>query len=154
MASEDGNNRLEGFPRFDDLAGEIRIMIWRMAMEEPRLVHLRAAGCGIGRFRRHGIPEHGGRYYHLRICGEKFEQIPVYFFVNHECRYYALEFYTIRFSVVERFRPPPSQAIPIVSKRTNLIMSPNDILVSWQTEELWVGRAYFSYFSNTKPSFG
>ncbi|KAI1159544.1 hypothetical protein F5B18DRAFT_636588 [Nemania serpens] len=112
-------------------------------MEEPRLVHLRLRGHGIGSYRRRGTLRNGGR--RLLIDGKHFEQVPVFFFVTHECTYWALRFYTIRFSVASAYSPNPMMT-PIKLKNTNLVMSPNDILVSWHTEQLLVSNSRFSHF--------
>ncbi|KAI1189559.1 hypothetical protein F5B17DRAFT_187234 [Nemania serpens] len=131
--SDPYNNRLDKFTLFPRLPGEARIMIWKFAMEEPRLVHLRVEGCGIKRARRRGCPRGGGPY--LTIDGERYEQVPPFFFVSREARFYALTIYTIRFSVAEQYRDPENQVAPYHFD-TNLIMSPNDILVSWHVPEL------------------
>lgn len=141
--SDPYNNRLDKFTLFPRLPGEARIMIWKFAMEEPRLVHLRVEGCGIKRARRRGCPRGGGPY--LTIDGERYEQVPPFFFVSREARFYALTIYTIRFSVAEQYRDPENQVAPYHFD-TNLIMSPNDILVSWHVPEL-VRNSFFSHFS-------
>ncbi|KAI8955963.1 hypothetical protein F4801DRAFT_599168 [Xylaria longipes] len=122
----------EAFTIFPLLPPELRLMVWEFAMEmeKPRLVHLTARGCGIRRgHRRRGCPRgHGLR---LNIYGAVYEQVPIYFFINYECRHLALKYYSIRFSVVQEYSVNPMG--PIDRRSTNIIMSPDDILVSWHT---------------------
>ncbi|TGJ87068.1 hypothetical protein E0Z10_g1673 [Xylaria hypoxylon] len=129
------------FPRFPP---ELRFMIWEfaMAMEKPRLVHLVARRCGIpkGR-RRYGCPRSLGPK--LMIHGAKYEQVPVHFFVNRECRRFALKHYSIRFSVTQERRMTLEE--PLKRVETNIVMSPTDILVSWYPEELpWNDSSLFN----------
>ncbi|KAI0906658.1 hypothetical protein F4823DRAFT_631247 [Ustulina deusta] len=119
------------FTIFQRLPTELRLTIWELAMEnERRLVHLRARGCCIKKHRRRGCPQ--SIKPKLTIDGIRYEQVPAYFFVNYECRHVALKHYCIRFSVHCR------AVNPVYSPQieTNIIMSPNDILVSWYTEAL------------------
>ncbi len=106
---------------------------------ERRLVHLRARGCCIKKHRRRGCPQ--SIKPKLTIDGIRYEQVPAYFFVNYECRHVALKHYCIRFSVHCRAVNP----VYSPQMETNIIMSPNDILVSWYTEALLVS-SFQSYF--------
>ncbi|KAI0439180.1 hypothetical protein F4803DRAFT_55006 [Xylaria telfairii] len=123
------------FTLFQRLPTELRFMVYEfaMAIEKPRLVHLHARGCGIRRgHRRRGCPR--GYGLRLKIYDAQYEQVPAYFFVNYECRFLALKHYSIRFSVSQQYRA--EVLAPYDQRTTNIIMSPNDILVSWHTEEL------------------
>ncbi|KAI0193609.1 hypothetical protein EV127DRAFT_405854 [Xylaria flabelliformis] len=138
VASSDGNKAVgtvaEAFHLFPRLPPELRCMIWEfaMAMEKPRLVHLHARGCGLRGHKRRGCPR--GYGLRLNIHGAQYEQVPHYFFVSYECRFLALRHYSIRFLVAQEFR---IEALGQVDRRvTNIIMSPNDILVSWYTKDL------------------
>lgn len=131
----------EVFTLFQRLPTELRFMIWEfaMAMEKPRLVHLHARRCGIRRgHRRRGCPR--GYGLRLNIYGDRYEQVPTYFFVNYECRLLALKHYSIRFSVTEKYRV--NVLAPFTQRATNIIMSPADILVSWHTDYLLVSKPY------------
>ncbi|KAI3316999.1 hypothetical protein HD806DRAFT_551265 [Xylariaceae sp. AK1471] len=118
------------FTLFQRLPVELRVKIWKMAMEEPRLVHLYARRCGLydrlvwgdgASTLRRGVPRGSG----LKIKNGRYEyqQVPPFFFVNNEARHEALRHYTIRFKVDQMGRGQSSTA--------RLIMSPDDILVSW-----------------------
>ncbi|KAI1130590.1 hypothetical protein F5Y10DRAFT_289010 [Nemania abortiva] len=61
------------FPQFTRLPLELRIEIWEIAMDEPRAIHLLSAPDG-----------HIQRT--LMINDVKFVDVPVFFFVNRECR--------------------------------------------------------------------
>ncbi|KAI1753733.1 hypothetical protein F4782DRAFT_545524 [Xylaria castorea] len=139
------DNVAEAFTLFSLLPPELRFMVWEfaMAMEKPRLVHLHARGCDITRgHKRRGCPRgHGPR---LNINDAQYEQVPPYFFVNHECRFFALKHYSIRFLVVQDFRAHP--IFPADRRVTNIVMSPDDILVSWHTESLLKSRWAADYF--------
>ncbi|KAI0865533.1 hypothetical protein F4860DRAFT_510073 [Xylaria cubensis] len=138
VVSSDGNNAVgnvaKAFHFFPRLPPELRCMIWEfaMAMEKPRLVHLHARGCGLRGHKRRGCPR--GYGLRLNIHGAQYEQVPHYFFVSHECRFLALKHYSIRFLVAQE---APDEASDQVDRRvTNIIMSPDDILVSWHTKDL------------------
>ncbi|TRX92672.1 hypothetical protein FHL15_006346 [Xylaria flabelliformis] len=138
VAGSDGNNAVgnvtRAFHLFPHLPPELRCIIWEfaMAMEKPRLVHLHARGCGLRGHKRRGCPR--GYGLRLNIHGAQYEQVPHYFFVSHECRFLALKHYSIRFLVAQEFR---NGTLGQVDRRvTNIIMSPDDILVSWYTEYL------------------
>ncbi|KAI1427909.1 hypothetical protein F5Y12DRAFT_791040 [Xylaria sp. FL1777] len=118
---------LKQFTPFQRLPPEVRIKIWKFAMEERRLVHLHPSfrstlpeefllGCP-----KNTKPE-------LKIYGVLYEQVPAYFFVNHECRHLALKHYSVRFLFAHPYLIRPGDMVPIVS---NIIMSPDDILVCW-----------------------
>ncbi|KAI0485587.1 hypothetical protein F4859DRAFT_511784 [Xylaria cf. heliscus] len=138
-----GNNGVNGavnvakdFTLFGHLPTELRLMVWEFAMEMegPRLVHLRANGCsGLRGHRRRGCPRTRGLQ--LTLDGVKYEQVPSYFVVSHECRYIAVRHYSIRFTVTQDFLAPTNK----FQRVTNIIMSPDDILVSWHPEHLLAG---------------
>ncbi|KAI0449301.1 hypothetical protein F5B21DRAFT_509322 [Xylaria acuta] len=141
----------EAFTLFPLLPPEIRFMIWEfaMAMEKPRLVHLHARGCGIRGTKRRGCPRSYGL--RLNIYGVGYEQVPTYFFVNYECRLLALKHYSIRFSVSQEFSAEryfdqfPFPLVKVDRRATSIVMSPDDILVSWHTHDLpWDDRACFN----------
>ncbi|KAI3331667.1 hypothetical protein HD806DRAFT_478002, partial [Xylariaceae sp. AK1471] len=77
-----------GFPRFADLPVELRLIVWEMAMEEPRIIHISD----------HPLEPMPRR---LTIDGVLFNQVPEFFFVNQECRQVALKQYT---AVAARFK--------------------------------------------------
>ncbi|KAI0556041.1 hypothetical protein F4679DRAFT_15825 [Xylaria curta] len=148
VISSDGQDTLDNvakaFHIFSDLPPELRLMIWEfaMAMEKPRLVHLHARGCGIKGHRRRGCPRgHGLR---ITIHGAQYEQVPHYFFVSRECRFIALKHYSIRFLVTQEVQ---IGALGWVDRRvTNIIMSPDDILVSWYTESVLTAAGFHLRF--------
>ncbi|KAI2642236.1 hypothetical protein GGS21DRAFT_546455 [Xylaria nigripes] len=122
------------FPLFPRLPTEIRRMIWSAAMEneDPRLVHMRALRCGIVGRERRGCPRGKELGRTITIDGNRYDQAPSYFFVNHEARFMALEYYNIRFPVIQEasteFEGPIARIV------NHVVMSPNDILVSWYPE--------------------
>ncbi|KAI1740546.1 hypothetical protein F4680DRAFT_447870 [Xylaria scruposa] len=138
VVSSDGKDTVDNvaktFHLFPDLPPELRLIVWEfaMAMEKPRLVHLHARGCGIRGHRRRGCPRgHGLR---LNIHGALYEQVPHYFFVSRECRFIALKHYSIRFLVAQEVG---IRVLRQADRRvTNIIMSPDDVLVSWYTDSL------------------
>ncbi|KAI1296289.1 hypothetical protein F5Y03DRAFT_398818 [Xylaria venustula] len=137
-----GPSNLERFTPFRRLPAELRIMVWQFAMEEEtRLVHLHARGCNLTKRReRRGCPRKVGP--RLRIGGVLYEQVPVWFFIDHECFDLALRRYSIRFSVTQNFRQFRHQNFE--RRSTNIIMSPADILVSWYSGQLnWYDTRYF-----------
>ncbi|KAI1820264.1 hypothetical protein F4861DRAFT_76344 [Xylaria intraflava] len=104
------------FHYFSRLPQNIRKKIFQeaMAMEAPRLIHLRAYGLGITDHFRRGCP----RDWDLEgkktvIDGLEYEQAPPYFFVNREVRVYATEFYNIRFTVTQTQGIPRELTQPI-----------------------------------------
>ncbi|KAI0972990.1 hypothetical protein F4678DRAFT_459845 [Xylaria arbuscula] len=132
----------EQFTPFPRLPAELRIMIWQFAMEEEKhLVHLHARGCKpCRRAKRRGCPRKIGPK--LRIQGVLYEQVPAWFFIDHECSYVALRRYSIRFSVTQNFRQTLDEDFE--RRSTNIIMSPTDVLVSWYSKELeWEDSNYF-----------
>ncbi|KAI0401178.1 hypothetical protein F4802DRAFT_619102 [Xylaria palmicola] len=124
---------LKEFLYFPRLPTELRDMVWEFALanERPRFVHLRAPACGFATgHRRRRCPKDNGRK--LRIRSVTYEQVPLYFFVNKDCRKIAEKHYTIRFSVAQQYRAISRTIVSV----TNIMMAPDDILVSWHTPEL------------------
>ncbi|KAI1351843.1 hypothetical protein F5Y01DRAFT_324745 [Xylaria sp. FL0043] len=135
------DSRIEQFTLFPKLPTELRLIIWDFAMQEPRLVHIRAEEC-VKRYEeyrryRHGCPRTAAPKF--KIYGCQYEQVPTYFFINRECRYLALKHYSIRFSFtpyhLSRWPNKEGERPLVRSKGTNFIMSPDDILVSWYAFE-------------------
>ncbi|KAI1179545.1 hypothetical protein F4777DRAFT_600373 [Nemania sp. FL0916] len=118
------------FP-FHKLPPELRVMVWKHAIDRPRLIHLTAKACPISKHKRRGCIKNSG--FKLTIDGTLYEQVSPLFFVNRESRGEAERGYTIRFSVSEQVRMDGSHDILI--NNTDLIMSPNDILGSWYDGE-------------------
>ncbi len=86
------------FPRFPDLPPELRLQIWRHALEAPRLVDVR-----FGQVR-------GRRTPHWHCCadsgdGWRLEHAPALCFVNRESRGVARAYVGYSFLVVEGVRP-------------------------------------------------
>ncbi|KAI1128175.1 hypothetical protein F5Y10DRAFT_265356 [Nemania abortiva] len=143
-------NHFERFTPFGRLPGELRLMVWEFAAEEPRLVHLQARNCGIGRFKRRGCPPGSGLK--LKNGHSTYTQVPPLFFVNNESRVFAIKYYSIRFRVVQEYRPRHRESFTYSS--TNLVMSRNDILVSWHTDHLWDNyRCDFSIYFGPQARF-
>ncbi|KAI3332683.1 hypothetical protein F4824DRAFT_474706 [Ustulina deusta] len=69
------------FPQFTRLPPELRMMIWEEAMDEPRTIHI------------FHVPENYTQRT-LTINNVKFIDVPVFFFVNQECREIAVKQYT------------------------------------------------------------
>ncbi|KAI1425358.1 hypothetical protein F5Y12DRAFT_796075 [Xylaria sp. FL1777] len=87
------SSSISSFPQFAYLAPELRIMVWEKAMEEPRTIPLLH------------VPDHHIQR-SLTIHGVKFIEVPVFFFVNWECRKIAVKQYTeikARFVIGSRF---------------------------------------------------
>ncbi|KAI0459659.1 hypothetical protein F5B21DRAFT_251318 [Xylaria acuta] len=70
-----------GFPQFTRLPTELRLIVWEMAMDEPRTI------CILG-FPADRTPRT------LVDGGDKFIDAPGFFFVNRECRKVATKAYT------------------------------------------------------------
>ncbi|KAJ8122177.1 hypothetical protein O1611_g9906 [Lasiodiplodia mahajangana] len=68
------------FPQFSKLPTELRIIIWELAMEEGRIIPL--FHCPPGYIQRR-----------LTISGMRFGDVPLFFFVNSECREVAAKRY-------------------------------------------------------------
>ncbi|KAI0549074.1 hypothetical protein F4679DRAFT_548144 [Xylaria curta] len=69
------------FPQFAQLPPELRLIVWEMAVEEPRDISFFAFPTG-----------HTPRT--LTVGGVNFYDAPLFFFVNRECRSVAMKAYT------------------------------------------------------------
>ncbi|KAI1083116.1 hypothetical protein F5B20DRAFT_577499 [Whalleya microplaca] len=83
------------FKRFPSLPTEIRLMIWELALTQPRVVCLDPAHF------HHESSEPTSLI--LKLKGFSYAHIPILFLVNHEARALAVKRYTIKFSL--RYTP-------------------------------------------------
>ncbi|KAI1740681.1 hypothetical protein F4680DRAFT_447543 [Xylaria scruposa] len=88
---------LTNFPQFARLPTELRLIVWEMAVEEPRDICFFAFPTG-----------HRART--LTVGEINFYDAPVFFFVNRECRSVAMKAYT---NVTVRIADPESVHIDI-----------------------------------------
>ncbi|KAI8629141.1 hypothetical protein F5Y19DRAFT_434132 [Xylariaceae sp. FL1651] len=96
------------FPQFGRLPPEMRIAIWKLAMEEPRIIH-------ISPFLLEPTPRK------IKMNGLEYEQVPEFFFVSRECRWVAQVLYSAT-AVDVHFRGGCIFGCP----RTNFLLSNKD----------------------------
>ncbi|KAI1735956.1 hypothetical protein F4680DRAFT_452407 [Xylaria scruposa] len=72
--------QVASFPQFSRLPTELRLIIWEMAMDEPRTIVILRESSPTPRT--------------LSVGKDKFYNAPEFFFVNQECRTVATKLYT------------------------------------------------------------
>ncbi|KAI0098761.1 hypothetical protein GGR51DRAFT_576896 [Nemania sp. FL0031] len=100
---------LTSFPQFPKLPTELRLFIWELAMEEGQTITL--FRCPPNQIQRR-----------LTIDGVKFSEVPVFFFVNSECRGIAAKKY-----LKTKITLKPG-AMPFSILEVHLLLTANDRL--------------------------
>ncbi|KAI3318395.1 hypothetical protein HD806DRAFT_315160 [Xylariaceae sp. AK1471] len=122
------------FSQFSRLPPELRFMIWEKAMEDPRIIHT------YTKYRLRPAPRK------LTINGITFEQVPKFFFVNHECRQIAIKFYPVVKVPNHAFSYRPKDAGDV-----NMHIKSNDIFAFHCLQPKRITRYDFPIHPRTSP---